>query len=198
MPDSPVHPVQARTLLALVADSRRGDAYFAPRVQALSARDELRELGLWSPADDQAAPALTLADHIRRTDRSVPLSGYHSVERSLLPMIPDAMLRAAFHPIRLPILDACSEGSHTVSQLSAALGVKPRSLGPHLRILRENDLLVREGRTYRARADWRPIYASTLRMQARNEAASRLRGGRGHARFRRLGTTSRLWDEAAG
>jgi hypothetical protein len=68
MPDSPVHAVQARVLLALVADSRRADAYFAPYAQALSARDQLRELGLWSPADDQAARALTLSDYIRRTD----------------------------------------------------------------------------------------------------------------------------------
>jgi hypothetical protein len=68
MPDSPVHPVEARALLALVADSRRADAYFAPYAQALSARDQLRELGLWSLADDQAAPALSLRDYIRRTD----------------------------------------------------------------------------------------------------------------------------------
>ena len=68
-------------------------------------------------------------------------------------MIDETAYRAAMHPVRLPILLACSSGPQTAD----ALGLSDAAARWHLRVLEEAGLLARDGATYRARANWRPL-----------------------------------------
>jgi DNA-binding transcriptional ArsR family regulator len=61
--------------------------------------------------------------------------------------------RAAMHPVRLPILLACSEQA----QRPEAFGLSTSEARWHLSVLEDAGLVSREGAGYRARADWRPL-----------------------------------------
>jgi DNA-binding transcriptional ArsR family regulator len=61
--------------------------------------------------------------------------------------------RAAMHPVRLPILLACSERP----QPAAAFGLSATEARWHLGVLEDAGLVLHEGDQYRARADWRPL-----------------------------------------
>jgi hypothetical protein len=75
--------------------------------------------------------------------------------------------RAAMHPVRLPILLACSAGPRPV----AGLGLSDTAARWHLGILVDAGLVVRDGDAYRAVADWRPLRA-VLETIATSEPAS--------------------------
>jgi DNA-binding transcriptional ArsR family regulator len=64
--------------------------------------------------------------------------------------------RAAMHPVRLPMLVACSAGARTADHF----GLTDAALRWHLGVLLDAGLLAREGDAYRARADWRPLRAA--------------------------------------
>ncbi|HWI73476.1 MAG TPA: winged helix-turn-helix domain-containing protein [Baekduia sp.] len=68
-------------------------------------------------------------------------------------MIDETAYRAAMHPVRLPILLACSSEARTVD----ALGLSDTEARWHLHVLEEAGLVTREGDAYRARADWHPL-----------------------------------------
>jgi DNA-binding IclR family transcriptional regulator len=61
--------------------------------------------------------------------------------------------RAAVHPVRLPILLACSAGPRPAE----ALGLSAAEARWHLAVLVDAGLVVRDGDAYRTRADWRPL-----------------------------------------
>jgi hypothetical protein len=77
--------------------------------------------------------------------------------------------RAAMHPVRLPILLACSAGPRPVS----ALGLSDTEARWHLGVLVDAGLVVREGDAYRARADWRPLRAALEAIAASEPAGAR-------------------------
>lgn len=68
-------------------------------------------------------------------------------------VIDESAYRAAMHPVRLPILLACSREARTAH----ALGLSDTAARWHLGVLEDAGLLRREGDAYRARADWRPL-----------------------------------------
>lgn len=72
-------------------------------------------------------------------------------------MIDASSYRAAMHPVRLPILLACSAGPRPVS----TLGLSATEARWHLGVLLDAGLVERDGDdAYRARADWRPLRAA--------------------------------------
>jgi predicted ArsR family transcriptional regulator len=76
-------------------------------------------------------------------------------------VIDELFYAAAIHPVRLPILLACSTQPQTVEQLG--LGAEQARL--HLGMLEEAGLLVREGEAYLATSDWRPLVAALEALQ---------------------------------
>jgi predicted ArsR family transcriptional regulator len=68
-------------------------------------------------------------------------------------VIDETAYRAAMHPVRLPILLACSREPRTPD----ALGLSNTEARWHLNVLEEAGLVAREGDAYRARADWQPL-----------------------------------------
>lgn len=69
-------------------------------------------------------------------------------------MIDEIAYRAAMHPVRLPILLACSAAPQTYDDL----GLSEAEARWHLAVLEEAGLLIREDDdTFVARADWRPL-----------------------------------------
>ena len=69
-------------------------------------------------------------------------------------MIDEVAYRAAMHPVRLPILLACSAAPQTCDDL----GLSEAEARWHLAVLEEAGLLARDGDdTFVARADWRPL-----------------------------------------
>jgi DNA-binding transcriptional ArsR family regulator len=72
-------------------------------------------------------------------------------------VIDESSYRAAMHPVRLPILLACSVAPQSVDDL----GLSDTEARWHLGVLEEAGLLTREGdtedETFVARADWRPL-----------------------------------------
>jgi DNA-binding transcriptional ArsR family regulator len=68
-------------------------------------------------------------------------------------VIDETAYRAAMHPVRLPILLACSSEPRTPDDL----GLSDTEARWHLNVLEEAGLVAREGDAYRARADWHPL-----------------------------------------
>jgi DNA-binding transcriptional ArsR family regulator len=68
-------------------------------------------------------------------------------------VIDETAYRAAMHPVRLPILLACSSEPQTPD----ALGLSGTEARWHLHVLEEAGLVTREGDAFRARADWHPL-----------------------------------------
>ena len=69
-------------------------------------------------------------------------------------MIDETAYRAAMHPVRLPILLACSVAPQTLDDL----GLSDAEARWHLAVLEEAGLLDRDDEEcFVARADWRPL-----------------------------------------
>jgi DNA-binding transcriptional ArsR family regulator len=68
-------------------------------------------------------------------------------------VIDDTAYRAAMHPVRLPILLACSGVPQSVDDL----GLSEAEARWHLAVLEEAGLLARDDDEVVARADWRPL-----------------------------------------
>ena len=68
-------------------------------------------------------------------------------------MIEESAYRAAMHPVRLPILLACSAAPQTADDL----GLSTTEARWHLSVLEEAGLVARDGDGFVARADWRPL-----------------------------------------
>jgi DNA-binding transcriptional ArsR family regulator len=69
-------------------------------------------------------------------------------------MIDPAWYRAAMHPVRLPILLACSDGPCPAD----VFGLSETAARWHLGVLVDAGLLDVDGDLYRARTDWRPLH----------------------------------------